>query len=445
MKRYVFKSIYLKFVAVFVGVLWLSSTAAFFIGFHIVEDDLKESLRHQLTGKAKLMIEYNTKYSLEISDLMRLFSESGIEAISFKDISEIDRRGLSRLSDFRQEIEGLKAGEIFEGEPDTKKGFPFTAFKLGDEIIVLRLSPNTSIMLIVRSIIYTVLLICAGIGSLLIVIAARMVVRPIKRLTEATREVSKGNFDIQLMPTSRDEIGKLTSDFITMTQELKKIEYLRKDFISSVSHEFKTPITAIQGFAKLIKEKKLKQEQFDEYTDIIISETERLSNLSSSLLRLTQLENQTIYKSSTTFSIDEQLRRALVLLDNRWSSKEIDLDIDLEKIHYTGDEELLLQVWLNLLSNAIKFSERGGHIAVTARENNGIIRVEVADEGVGISEEDKKRVFEKFYKSDKSRSSEGNGLGLAIAKRIVEHSGGRISFESTLGVGTRFIVELKSI
>ena len=220
------------------------------------------------------------------------------------------------------------------------------------------------------------------------------------------------------------------------------METLRSDFISSISHEFKTPLASIQGFARLLQRKDLPPERVEEYTQVILEETTRLTTLSSNILRLNALENQSIPHKATEFSLDEQIRRSVLLLVSQWEPKEIEFDMELEPLSYYGDQELLQQVWMNLVGNAIKFSHKGGHIGLTLkRERQGVSFV-CRDEGVGISPADQKRVFEKFYQADRSRAKEGNGLGLAIVQRILNLCGGSISFESQLGKGSAFTVKL---
>jgi signal transduction histidine kinase len=287
-----------------------------------------------------------------------------------------------------------------------------------------------------------IFLISAIIGTIIILIVVRGVVKPIKRLSTASKEVARGNFDIQVQNKSKDEIGQLISDFNLMTRELKNIDILRKDFVSNVSHEFKTPITSIKGFAKLIRDGQLPNDQLLEYSEIIVNESERLSLLSSNLLRLSELDSKMIREQASVFSLDEQIRKAILILEARWTKKNIELDIDLEEISYLGDENLLQQVWLNLLQNAIKFSHNNGVISIRLYKNGAIVQVDIADNGTGIADEDKKRIFERFYKGDKSRSKDGSGLGLAIVKKIIELSNGKVYFESEIGKGTTFTVEL---
>ncbi|MDF2821069.1 MAG: histidine kinase [Clostridiales bacterium] len=283
----------------------------------------------------------------------------------------------------------------------------------------------------------------AIVGTVIILIAVRGIVKPIKQLSKASKEVAKGNFDIEVQNKSEDEIGQLTADFNLMTKELKYIDYLRKDFVSNVSHEFKTPITSIKGFAKLIRDGKLSKEQLLEYSEIIVNESERLSKLSSNLLKLSELDSRVIREQSKLFSLDEQIRKTILILEAQWSKKDIELDINIEEILILGNEHLLQEVWLNLISNAIKFSNQKGIIKVNLYRDGEIVKVEISDNGMGIADDDKEHIFERFYKSDKSRSTSGNGLGLVIVKEIVEMSNGKVYFNSRLGKGSTFIVELK--
>ncbi len=442
MKKQGFKSIYLKFVAIFVGILWLSSTIAFIISFGITADNLRNSFQERIEEKAAQIRVFCIQNSFPPKELEHIANEDILEVLVFYSIDDLASNKSFNIQLTQEQINILNNGGKIEGSYDRMMRLPYVVFKLNDQIVFITPRRDRNIFQVVRGVISVVLIICAGLGSLFIAIAVRMIVRPIKKLTAATKEVAKGNFDIEIKTRSRDEVGQLADNFNIMTKELKNIQYLRKDFISSVSHEFKTPMTSIQGFAKLIKNRKLSQEQFEEYTDIIISETGRLANLSSNLLKLANLENQAIQEQSTIFSIDEQIRMVILLLENKWSTKNIEFDLDLDEVAYTGDEDLLKQVWINLITNAIKFSYDYGEIKISLKKEGNIIKTSIADNGIGIPEDDKARIFEKFYKGDKSRTAEGSGLGLSIVKKIIERSSGRIYFESKAGKGTKFTVEL---
>jgi signal transduction histidine kinase len=273
---------------------------------------------------------------------------------------------------------------------------------------------------------------------LIIVGLSNKAMKPIVLLNNATQEVAKGNFDVVVVNDSQDEIGQLTDSFNKMTKELKSIEYLRKDFVSNVSHEFKTPISSILGFAKLLDNDKLTDEEKKEYLAIIVEESERLSNLSTNILKLSKLESQDIVFNKTEYSLDEQIRRVILLLEPKWCEKNIDFDIEMESISFLADEDLMQQVWINLLNNAIVYSNQNGiiHIRMYKQKEEEKAVIIIQDEGKGMDKHTQERMFEKFFKGDPSHSKEGAGLGLALVKRIVDLHQGIIEVESELGKGT---------
>ena len=287
------------------------------------------------------------------------------------------------------------------------------------------------------------LILSALIGSLLLFLALNRITKPIIHISDCAKKVTSGDFSVRVKHTSKDEIGTLADNFNSMVDGLSKMEYLRKDFMSSVSHEFKTPIAAIQGFAELISDDNTMFDERLEYSRILKEETTRLSKLCSNMLRLSGLDSGTMVLKPVRFSLDEQIRKVIVLLADLWQEKNLTIDTDLEKIDFYGDEELLHQVWLNLLDNAIKFSEKSGNVSVSCAKAGEFAVVCINNMGKIIDEQNKERIFEKFYQCDKSHSQSGNGLGLSIVKRIVDISGGEISFESSTQNGTTFKVIIK--
>ena len=265
--------------------------------------------------------------------------------------------------------------------------------------------------------------------------------KPVQVLTRAHERVQEGDFTVRLPDNQPGEMGELMRSFNDMTEALGSTAYLQKDFISSISHEFKTPIASIRGFAKLLQMPGLTEEQKAEYISLIAQESDRLSRLSETLLRLSALEQQTALASYATFSLDEQLRQVILRLEPTWSQKDMGWQPDMEEVTITSDQELLNQVWVNILQNAIKFSPAGSDIEVRVfREGNAV--VEIQDHGCGMTEEAQKRIFDKFYQADKSRRQEGVGLGLSLVKRIVDMMGGSITVHSVVGEGSTFRVEL---
>lgn len=282
------------------------------------------------------------------------------------------------------------------------------------------------------------------VGLTMIFVASNKIIKPIREIIDATQKVAKGDFSVKVKPRRKDEIGYLAENFNIMVDELNSIEYLRKDFISNVSHEFKTPIASIQGFTKLLADKNISEEEKDEYINIILEETNRLSNLSSNMIKLSKFENQEIVTNKTTFKLDEQLRKAIIMLEEKIEQKNIKIKLKSESITITEDKDLTMEIWINLLNNAVKFTNNDGKIDVKVKETEEYVIVEIKDNGIGISKEKQERIFEKFYQGEKSHSSEGSGLGLSIVKRIVELINGKIEIESEESKGTIIRVFLKS-
>lgn len=271
---------------------------------------------------------------------------------------------------------------------------------------------------------------------------SRKIVNPIKKITDATKKVASGDFTIELETKRDDEIGELTHNFNKMVKELNSIECLQKDFINNVSHEIKTPISSIQGFAKLLEADDLSKEERKEYAEIIKEESDRLLYLSTNILKLAKLENQERIMNKTEFNIAEQIRRTISVLEPKWKEKNIKFNVSLKEQEFLGEKDLMYQVWMNIIENSIKFSKQDGQIDVKMKTNQDSIIVEIKDYGIGIEEEEAKKIFDRFYQVDKSHTKPGAGLGMTIAKRIVELSEGKIEVKSKLNESTTFIVTL---
>lgn len=268
--------------------------------------------------------------------------------------------------------------------------------------------------------------------------------KPIAKLSESMKKVSGGDFSIRLKDHSKiKEIGELNRSFNAMTDELGATELLQTDFVSNVSHEIKTPLNAIEGYATLLQDDCTDEERA-RYIEKILFNTKRLSELVGNVLIISKLESGAVDINEETFRLDEQIRQSIMLLEPKWVEKDIEFDIELDEITFIGDRNLLLHVWNNLIGNAIKFSPRAGLITIRleGREDNVIFRID--DCGPGIGDTAKKHIFEKFYQEDSSHKQEGNGLGLALVKRIVDMSGGNITPEDLPESGCRFTVTLKN-
>jgi len=282
----------------------------------------------------------------------------------------------------------------------------------------------------------------AFLGTTIAAFFSRRALQPIRRVVAATHKIAEGDFSARVSIGGIHELEELSRSFNTMARELSAIETLRSDFINNFSHEFKTPIVSVRGFAKLLRDGDLTDEERREYLDIIIAESERLAELSNNVLALTTYENLKIIPDKTTFHLDEQIRRAVVLCEAKWEAKALTVNLALSELTFDGNEDLTQQIWLNLLDNAIKFTPQGGTIDITLADWNGGVAFTIADSGVGMDAQTAAHIFDKFYQGDTSHAAAGNGLGLAIVKKITELCGGNIRVESRPGDGSKFILWL---
>lgn len=288
-----------------------------------------------------------------------------------------------------------------------------------------------------------VLLISILSGAAIAVGLSKIFVSPMMKLGDAMRKVAGGDFSVRLDCTSKiRDVREVYGSFNTMVKELGNTETLQTDFVSNVSHEFKTPINAIEGYASLLQDSQLTDEQKNAYIDKIIFNTRRLSDLVGNILLLSKVNNQTISLKASTFRLDEQVRQSILALESKWEKKEIEFDIDLDEIEYTGYENLLSHVWLNLIDNAVKFSPQNGQIRIRLKQLAGSVTFSIWDNGLPIPEADIDRIFNKFYQGDNSHASEGNGLGLALVRKIVAAAHGTINVTSSEDAGTEFVVAL---
>lgn len=279
-------------------------------------------------------------------------------------------------------------------------------------------------------------------GSIVFLIVADIIVKPISRLTKVTDELAKGNYKVRVNYEGKDEISSLYASFNQMAVRLAKQETIRQQFISDVSHEFQTPLTAISGFATILKNENLTDEQRQKYADIILFNSNRLSHLSKNMLQLTLLDGEDTSLDKSEFPLIEQLNRVIEMEDNAALSKDIEIEFIHPKKEFIieADESRMEQVWINLLSNAIKYTNEHGVVTVEVRRTPTELQVRFEDTGVGMSQDAISHIFERFYRQDKSRTIEGNGLGLSIVKRIIDLHHYKIDVESQEDVGSVFTV-----
>jgi len=284
-------------------------------------------------------------------------------------------------------------------------------------------------------------LVSAAIASVLTYFVSRQILYPVECLSKASKKVAGRDFDVSLSPdTNLEELDTLIRNFNDMVRELSSIETLREDFIANVSHEFKTPLSGIEGYATLLSEKDLTEEERMEYARRILDSARRLSRLTGNILLLSKLENGSVRAEITHYRLDEQIRTAILDLSTLWEPMEIDWQLDLPEIEFYGPEGFYHEVWINLIGNACKYSFRGGTVEIALQKCVGGVEAKITDHGIGMSEETRDHLFEKFYQADTSRKSDGNGLGLSLCQKIMSLTGGHISVESKEGEGSTFTV-----
>lgn len=272
----------------------------------------------------------------------------------------------------------------------------------------------------------------------------RYIYRYLDKISDAMQKVADGDYTVRLDAEKDQPFRELYRNFNTMAEELGGVEMLKNDFINGYAHELRTPITSINGFAEMLlnDDGTLSREEKRSYLEIIASESRRLADLAGNSLLMSRLDTQKIIPDKKPFSLDEQLRRCSILLSGQWTEKDLDMTMDLDEAVYVGDYDLMQHLWINLLTNAVKYTPKGGSITVTLKNEEKFIAVSVADTGKGIPPEDRERIFDKYYQTDKSHSKRGLGLGLAICKRIVQLCNGSLTVESEVGVGSTFTVKL---
>ena len=338
----------------------------------------------------------------------------------------------------QEQLDSVMNGQVLT---ISTRALPSTYVLVDGQVVCIRTSRDFNLYLGVFPRIGVSLLLSLVLFLLLSVLASVKISKPISEITQATRQIQEGDFTIRLPENRSGEVGELMRSFNSMTEALSRTAYLQKDFISSISHEFRTPIASIRGFARLLQMPGLDENARQEYVGMIAQESDRLSRLSDTLLRLSALERQMAPASLSVFRLDEQIRQVILQLEPAWSSRQIDWQLDLAPVTVESDAELLIQVWINLIQNAVKFSDNGGVIEIRVQQTD-MADVIITDHGVGMSEDTMARIFDRFYQGDTSRSHEGVGLGLCLVKRIMDILGGEIHVRSVLGEGSSFRARL---
>lgn len=282
------------------------------------------------------------------------------------------------------------------------------------------------------------------VSSFYLLIISRLIVHPIYNVIEASDKVAKGDYSVEVKKRrSFRFINNAIDNFNIMTKHLNSVEMLQEDFVSNVSHEIKTPLSAIEGYAQLVRENPNLTENEKGYLDKILSNTKHLTELVENILIITKFENQQIADNKEWYRLDEQIRQMILFIEPEIQAKNISFNLDMDKIKINANKSVLYHVWHNIILNAVKFSDTNSFIDISAKSYDGKAVVKVQDHGIGMDEDTLTHIFEKFYQADQSRHSTGNGLGLPLAKRIIDIYEGKITAESEPGKGSCFTVELK--
>ncbi len=431
--RAIFPSVLLALLLIII----ISSLLAFFIAMPLISQSVSPTIRTNLTNAANTANRIHSVSGATAQELAEYITSPTTVAKAFS-VDDAAKLGLTE-----EDIAILnEGGSVFK--PFLHALDSYMVIKIDDSYIKLSMAFNTLGFASYRKATTFTLIICFIISTVIITIFVKRFTSPLTMLSKAANEIAKGNFDVNISADrqvyNQSEMSQLISNFNRMAKELSQNELMRKDFINSVSHEFKTPIASISGFASMLKKENLTDEEREEFTNIIISESKRLTNLSTNILKLARLDSVEFVDKTKIYSLDEQLRSCVLLLEPKWSEKNIEFDIELDEVEIAADEELLTQAWINLIDNAIKFTPQNGEIKVLLKKENERIVVTIADNGMGMDKSTQTRLFEMFYQGDTNHASEGNGLGLAIVKRIIDLSNGNIEVWSEPLKGSRFTI-----
>ncbi|WP_291760454.1 sensor histidine kinase [Lysinibacillus sp. UBA5990] len=445
------KSLYTRVVLTFLVAVIGGTVVSFFVATWIFKDRLNEYLQIPLLNFGQdIVLIFDTMPFQEADHLLSQMNQlKSYDVYVYDEAGGIKAYGdaqSDKLVDVtKKQIRDVLDGKVVQVNPSVSSGLvgmPLTTDK-GTKAMFIEPKAESSVSfaltLILNFSTYALV-----IGSIVFLIAAMFLVRPIKKLTKATRHIAGGDFNVELNIKQSGELGVLARSFEEMAYDLQQLEQMRKEFVSNVSHEVQSPLTSISGYALALKQVDLTDEEKNRYLDIIMAEAQRMSKMSDSLLKLSLLESKAPPMQLVSLSLDEQIRRVIVAIQPQWMAKNIHFNLQLQSIYIMADYDQLNQVWTNLLTNSIKFSKDGDTINISMSQEAHHVLVRITDTGIGISQEDQKRVFERFFKADRSHSRkyEGSGMGLAIVKQIVSLHKGDVWVESELGQGTTFIITL---
>lgn len=454
------KTLYIRIVATFAGIAIISAVLALFITNMFYQTKLKDFSEQKMMNIAnEIRNLYEKMPDAPLDDFLHSASKLGFqiyavdtklhgtfygEPFRHKEMDpSIYRRVLNgeTYTGIQEEPHVLNVIGYFENSLRNSIGIPLQA---NGKTYALFVRPSLEQQIGEVRLLLAVLLLSTFVISLLLIVSwTRFIVKPIQSLTEATKQIVEGHYDVNLQVARGDEIGNLAEHFSRMARSLKQLDEMKSEFVANVSHEIQSPLTSMQGFAEAILSGQTTPEETRRYMTIIEEESRRLSSLSKQLLTLASLDKETELLKRTDFRLDEQIRQVVIVTEWQWSEKQLTIDLELSDTVIHADRGQLYQVWMNLLTNAIKFSDTGGTITIELAAADDIVVI-IRDTGIGLDESDLPHIFERFYKADKARNRwrSGSGLGLAIVDQIVRLHGGTIEVSSKPGQGTAFTIHL---
>ena len=446
------KTLYVRVVLTFMLALIVGIFAAFSVSGMLFQKEMEEAAFQDLSKLGQDLV--RLRAGMPLSQFQQyLLSMHSLDTYQMQIFDSRGRTLLERGIDGRQmfHVEPDRVKRVLTGEQvriiaDNDDSGPIIGLPIDidGERQALFLQMSFIGSNVIGRFIIMVLIVVLAVGSLCFLVAARYIVLPVKKMTVATRRMAKGDFTTELRMKRKDEIGELAASFNYMAKELNQVEKMRQDFVSNVSHEIQSPLTSIFGFAKALKNNVVPEPQRERYLQIIMTESERLSRVSDNLLQLASLESEHHPVNMRAYSLDEQIRKVIVACEPQWQAKSLQMDLQLEAVTIIADEDMLSLVWMNLIGNSMKFTPDNGTITIVLSRQSKGIEVVISDTGIGIPEEDLNRVFERFYKADRSRRRDGNGsgLGLAIVNKVMSLHNGTVALASVSGQGTKVTVTL---
>ena len=431
-------------VGVIISIVMSYLITSLFIQEEVIFEREMERTSSYFTGLLEL-VDYEN-----VPELLDHFAGYGIEPVLLNHEGQPIFEGMDAdyiTAEMLDRLLELEQNEVISFTPKRREAIRYIGTKLpstvGADALFIKIDITNTLTDTRRLTIQSLLLVLV-IGSLFIMMVSRYFVDSIRSITKASEELATGDFSIRLSTERQDELGRLMRSFNDLAKALGKMDDVRKQFVSNVSHEMQSPLTSIKGYARALKDGLVPEEKQQEYLDIIYQEVDRLSRLSNNLLKMASLDAGKDLIKLENYRLDEQIRRVILSTEPLWREKNIAVELDLSQTYIHADQDLMEQVWLNLIVNAIKYNRENGELYISFYKDEADLVIRINDTGLGIDQDDIPYIFDRFYKVDQSRSEyrTGNGLGLSIAKKIIAIHKGSIDLISQKGVGTTFFVRL---